>query len=190
MLIDDSEQRNQSMGQILGTIGCTVVASICTEDDILHQVEQHQPDVVVFDIEMPNRDMLENLRQVQSTHPRPMVMFSQDDDGDSIRRSVQAGVSAYVVDGIQQTRVRPVLEAAIATFDHYQLLQTQLNITQKELTRQKNLDRAKRILMKQRSLDENSAYQFLRKSAMDQKKKIEHIAQQVIEAAELMGIEP
>lgn len=189
MLIDDSDERNQSLDNMLQAIGCVVVACISTQDDFLKQINVHHPDVVVIDIENPNRDILENLRIVQNSVPKPMVMFSQDDDGKSIRRAVQAGVSAYVVDGIQQHRVGPILEAAIATFDQYQLLQKQLDVTRQALTRQKLLDRAKRILMKQRNLDEDAAYHFLRKTAMDRKLKLEEVAKQVSDAAELMGID-
>ena len=189
MLIDDSEQRNESLIKILSAIDCDLVACISTDNDILQQIEINQPDVVVFDIDIPNRDILENLRNVQGTTPKPMVMFSQDDNGESIRRAVQAGVSAYVVDGIQENRVRPILEAAIATFDQYQLLQKQLDITKRELTRQKLLDQAKRILMKQRQIDEQTAYQLLRKTAMDRKQKLEEVAKQINDAAELIGIE-
>ncbi len=189
MLIDDSDERNQSLDNMLQAIGCVVVACISTQDDFLKQINVHHPDVVVIDIENPNRDILENLRIVQNSVPKPMVMFSQDDDGKSIRRAVQAGVSAYVVDGIHQHRVGPILEAAIATFDQYQLLQKQLDVTRQALTRQKLLDRAKRILMKQRNLDEDAAYHFLRKTAMDRKLKLEEVAKQVSDAAELMGID-
>lgn len=188
MIIDDSGDRNQSLSTILNDIDCDVVACISTRDDMLSQIEQHQPEMVIFDIEMPDRDILENLRNAQSALPRPMVMFSQDDNGERIRHAVNAGVNAYVVDGIEVQRIRPIIDAAIATFDQFQLLQKQLDVTQRELNRNKQMDRAKRILMKQRSIGEDEAYRFMRKSAMDRKQKIEDIAQQITDAAELIGL--
>lgn len=187
MLIDDARERSRSIAQILESINCDVIAIVAPENDLLEQVEHYSPDIVIIDIDLPDRDILENLRNVQSSMPRPMVMFSQDDDGRTIRRAVQAGVSAYVVDGIQAARVRPVLDAAIATFDQYQLLQKQLEVTRFELEKQNKVERAKAILMKQRSIDDKEAYQIIRKTAMDQQRKVVDIAERIIDAAELIG---
>lgn len=187
MVVDEADDRSQSLRDILNTVDCEVIACVSIEKDLLQQIEKYKPDVVIIDIERPDRDMLENLRSVQSSIPRPMVMFSQDDDGFTIRRAVQAGVSAYVVDGIQATRVRPILDAAIATFDQYQILQKQLDITRLQLDKQKIMERAKNILMQQRGINENQAYQLMRKTAMDQKRKIEEIARDINKAAELLG---
>ena len=187
MLIDDAHDRSESMAEILQSVDCEVIACVTPDKDLLELVERHQPDVVTIDIDLPDRDMLENLRSVQSNIPRPMVMFSQDDDGYTIRRAVGAGVSAYVVDGVQAARVRPILDAAIATFDRYQLLQKQLDVTRLELDKRNRIERAKSILMKQRGIDETEAYAFMRKTAMDQQRKIIDIAQRVIDAAELLG---
>jgi len=187
MVIDETGDRSQSIAEILQSIDCEVIASVSSDKDLLEQVEQHQPDIVIIDIELPDRDILENLRSLQSNTPRPMVMFSQDDNGHTIRRAVQAGVTAYVVDGVQATRVRPILDAAIATFDQYQLLHKQLEVTRSELDKRNKLERAKAILMKQRGIDETEAYQLIRKNAMDQKLKITELADRIIAAAELLG---
>ena len=186
MLIDQSDDRNQLLSGILQSVDCEVIASISTDDDILQQIETNQPDIIILDIDFPGRDVLENLRTVQATLPKPMVMFSQDDNGDSIRKAVQAGVSAYVVDDLQAHRVRPILDAAIATFDQYHLLKQQLKVTRHELDKQKKLEKAKLILMQQRNIDETNAYQIIRKTAMDKKLKIEMV-EQIIQAAELLG---
>lgn len=187
MLIDDARERSESMADILESIDCEVVACVTPNNDLLEQVENHQPDIVIIDIDLPDRDILENLRNVQASLPRPMIMFSQDDDGRTIRRAVQAGVSAYVVDGIQAARVRPVLDAAIATFDQYHLLQRQLEVTRSELDKHKKVQRAKAILMKQRNIDDTQAYQLIRKTAMDQQCTVIAIAERVIDAAELFA---
>lgn len=187
MVIDEARERSQSIIDILQSIDCEVIANVSPDRDLLDQVERHQPDIVIIDIELPNRDVLENLRSVQSSMPKPMVMFTQDDDGHTIRRAVQSGVTAYVVDGIQAARVKPILDAAIATFDQYQLLHKQLEVTRSELDKRNKLEHAKGILMKQRGIDEEQAYQFIRKNAMDQKLKLTEVADRIIEAAELLG---
>jgi len=187
MLIDEARDRSESIADILQSVDCEVIASITPQNDLLEQVERYQPDIVIIDIDLPDRDMLENLRSVQSNTPRPMVMFSQDDDGYTIRRAVEAGVSAYVVDGVQASRVRPVLDAAIATFDRYHLLQKQLDVTRLELDKRNKVERAKGILMKQRGIDDKQAYDFMRKAAMDHRLRIVDVAQRVIDAAELLG---
>jgi response regulator NasT len=187
MLIDEARERSRSIADILESIDCDVIAIVAPHNDLLEQVENHQPDIVIIDIDLPDRDILENLRNVQSSIPWPMIMFSQDDDGHTIRRAVQAGVSAYVVDGIQAARVRPILDAAIATFDQYQLLQKQLEVTRTELDKRNKVERAKTILMKQRNIDDTQAYQLIRKTAMDQQRKVVDIAERIIDAAELLG---
>ncbi len=188
MLIDESEQRSDHTRNILQATGCRVIASLTPDQDLLEEVERHQPDMVIVDIDLPDRDILENLRTVQSSLPKPMIMFSQDDNGGTIRRAVEAGVSAYVVDGIKNKQVRPILDAAIASFDQFQNLREELESTRAELQNRKSIDRAKGILMKQRKLDEPEAYRLLRKTAMDQKKTIAEIANQIVATAELLGV--
>ena len=188
MLIDESEQRSDHTRTILQATGCRVIASLTPDQDLLEEVERHQPDMVIVDIDLPDRDILENLRTVQSSLPKPMIMFSQDDNGGTIRRAVEAGVSAYVVDGIKNKQVRPILDAAIASFDQFQNLREELESTRAELENRKTIDRAKGILMKQRKLDEPEAYRLLRKTAMNQKKTIAEIANQIVATAELLGV--
>jgi two-component system, response regulator / RNA-binding antiterminator len=187
MLIDEAVERSHSIADLLESIDCEIVAMVSPENDLLAQVEMHQPDMVIIDIDLPDRDMLENLRSVQSCMPKPMLMFSKDEDGGTIRRAVRAGVSAYVVDGIKSARVKPIIEAAIATFDQYQLLQKQLDVTRSELDKRNKVERAKSILMKQRNIDDKEAYKLIRKTAMDQRHKVEEIAERIIDAAELLG---
>lgn len=187
MLIDEARERSRSIADILESIDCDVIAIVPPDNDLLEQIENHQPDIVIIDIDLPDRDILENFRNVQSSIPGPMMMFSQDDDGHTNRRAVQAGVSAYVVDGIQAARVRLILDAAIAIFDQYQLLQKQLEVTRTELDKRNKVERAKMILMKQRNINDTQAYQLIRKTAMDQQRKVADIAERIIDTAELLG---
>ena len=186
MLVDEQPERQAVVAEMLRTVGCEVVASLTPEDDLLAQVADVRPDVVIIDMESPSRDTLESLRSVQSAIPRPMVMFSQDDNGETIRRAVDAGVSAYIVDGIKAERVRPILEAAMARFEQYQALEAELNKTRDQLESRKKVDRAKGILMKERNLSEEDAYALLRKTAMAQNKKISEIAEVIISAVDLL----
>lgn len=187
MLVDELLERSAVVTRLLKSEQCDVVACLSPEQDLLEQVSRHRPDVVIIDIDLPGRDTLESLRSVQATVPRPMVMFSQDDNGETIRRAIQAGVSAYVVDDVQANRVRPVIEAAIASFDQYSLLQTELDRTRTELQNRKKIERAKGIIMKQRGIDEPAAYRLMRKAAMDQNRRLVAIAESIITAADLLG---
>ena len=187
MLIDESPARSAALADLLQSVACEVIACLSPEEDLLSQVARHRPDVVIIDIDLPSRDTLESLRSVQASDPRPMVMFSQDDNGETIRRAVQAGVSAYVVDGVQAHRVRPILEVAIARFDEHRRLQAELDRTRSELEGRKKIERAKGIVMMQRGISEPAAYRLMRTAAMDQNRRLVEIADSIIAAAELLG---
>lgn len=187
MLVDDKPERREALASLGLCSECAVVATASPSDDLLEQIARHRPDVILIDMDAPSRDTLENLRSVQSTLPRPMVMFSQDGDRETIRRAVAAGVSAYVVDGVQPHRVRPILDAAIARFEQYRELAQELDKTRTQLQERKQIDRAKGLIMRQRGLSEPEAYQLLRKAAMDRNLRMAEVAEQVIAAAELLG---
>lgn len=187
MLIDESRQRSAAVAEVLHSVECEVVACLSPEQDLLSEVARYRPDVVIIDIDLPSRDTLESLRSVQASDPRPMVMFSQDDNGDTIRRAVQAGVSAYVVDGVQAQRVRPILEVAIARFEQHRGLQAELDRTRSALEDRKKIERAKGIVMMQRGIGEPAAYGLMRKAAMDQNRRLVEIADSIIAAAQLLG---
>ena len=191
MLVDESEVRRTEVACVLQSAGCKVVACLLPLEDLLDQVKRHRPDVVIIDVDLPNRDTLESLRIVQAAEPRPMVMFSQDDDGETIRRAVQAGVSAYVVDGIQAHRVRPILDAAIARFEQYRTLQMELDRTRSELADRKIIERAKGILMRERGIDEPVAYRLMRNASMDRNRRLIDIAESIVAATDILrGREP
>ena len=185
MLIDESQERSAAVAGLLQSVDCEVVACLSPEQDLLSQVARYRPDVVIIDIDLPSRDTLESLRSVQAADPRPMVMFSQDDDGDTIRRAVQAGVSAYVVDGLRKDRVRPIIDVTISRFHAFQRLQEELTQAKEALEARKVIERAKGILMKQKGMTEEEAYHLLRRTAMRQKRKLFDIAQSVVTAAQM-----
>ncbi len=186
LLVDDSRERRASLEHSLAEVGCDVVGFVSSPDDLVQRVQYADPDVVIIDIESPGRDTLDSLRCVQSSAPKPIVMFTQDDNGDTITRATRAGVSAYVVDGISQKRVRPILDAAIERFVQFRRLSDELEKTRTELSQRKTIDQAKGILMRERGMAEDEAYKALRDLAMHNNKRIVEIAESVIAAAKLL----
>lgn len=187
MLVDDRIDRREMLDIALQNIDCALVACTTSDSDLLSAVKTCDPDVILVDIEAPGRDILESLETVHSTVPRPMVMFSQDDNNQTIRRATQAGVSAYVVDGLQISRVRPIIDAAVARFQHFSLLETELKQARNQLAERKIIDKAKRIVMRRQDVSEEVAYKSMRKLAMDSNKKLSEVAQRVIAAEKLLG---
>jgi response regulator NasT len=154
---------------------------------IARKIEEIQPDVIVIDLENPNRDMLENMFQLSRAVKRPIAMFVDRSDKASIEAAVEAGVSAYVVDGLKQERVKPILDMAISRFNAFSRMTRELEEARSELEKRKLVDRAKGILMATRGLSEADAYALLRKTAMNQNRKISEIAQSLITAAGLLA---
>jgi two-component system, response regulator / RNA-binding antiterminator len=150
-------------------------------------IDSLRPDVIVIDLQNPNRDMLESLFQLSRSVRRPIAMFVDRSDQSAIERAVDAGVSAYVVDGLRQERVKPILDMAISRFNAFSRMQRELEEAKSELEGRKLVDRAKAILMKSRNMSEDEAYKLLRKTAMNQNRKIGEIAQSLITAAGLLG---
>jgi two-component system, response regulator / RNA-binding antiterminator len=149
-------------------------------------IETLRPDVIVIDIENPNRDMMEHLFQLTRTVGRPIAMFVDRSDTASIEAAVEAGVSAYIVDGLKKERVKPILDMAVSRFKAFSRLQRELAEAKSALEERKLVERAKGILMKMRSLSEEEAFALLRQTAMNEKKKISEIAQSVVTAAGLL----
>jgi len=186
LLVDDRKQRREALKAELESIGCEIVGISTKIEKLLFNVNELEPDVIIMDMDSPSRDSLESLRHLKANMPTPVVMFSNDQDGQTIRRAVEAGVSAYIVDGLTPGRVQPILDAAVARFEQYTALEQELLKTRDELEERKLIDKAKALIMKQREVSEPEAYEALRKASMAGGKKVADVAQQVIEAAELL----
>jgi response regulator NasT len=145
------------------------------------------PDLVLIDVEHPSRDVLEELTIVSSPMERPVAMFVDRSDDAVTKAAIEAGVSAYVVDGLRKERIKPVLDAAIARFHMFAQIRTELSATKAALAERKTIDRAKGILMKSKGLSEEEAYGLLRKTAMDQGRKVADVAQALVTAADLLA---
>ena len=187
LVVDESEERAAVLREGLERAGHEVAASLTSPLELLRAVEDLRPDVIVIDTESPTRDVLEHLVIVSQSSPRPIVMFSTDSGGEAIRGAVRAGVSAYVVDGLDAARVNTIIEVACARFEQFQNLKAELAEANLKLSDRKLVERAKGLLMQSRGLSEDEAYHALRKLAMAKKQRLGDVAQQVIEAADLLG---
>lgn len=186
MLVDRLPERTNTVEQALSAAGHQVVARVMAGGDLAADVAAVSPDVIIVDIDTPDRDTLEHMRTISRERPRPVVMFTNDDNAATIRSAVRAGVSAYVVDGLHASRVLPVLEVAIARFEEFQAMREELEQTKSTLAERKLIERAKGILMRQTRMDEEAAYKAMRKMAMDRNIKLVDLARTLIAAAELL----
>ncbi|APH60086.1 ANTAR domain-containing response regulator [Granulibacter bethesdensis] len=147
------------------------------------------PDVIVIDLGNPQRDMLEDMFRLSRSVRKPVAMFVDSSDQAGIEAAVEAGVSAYVVDGLRQERIKPILDMAISRFNAYSRLQRELDEARGALESRRLVDKAKALLMKSRGLSEDAAYALLRRTAMNQNRKIADIAQSLLTAADLLDPE-
>lgn len=187
MLVDESSERAEMLRVALGRMGCQVVAQISNTDDLLQQVGRTELDLIIIDTDSPDRDTLEHVCLISQDQPKPIVMFSHDDDSNKIRQAIRAGVSAYVVDGLKSERIKPIVDAAIARFEEFQALRREVDKAESKLAERKDIERAKGVLMTQRGWSEDEAYQALRKTAMDRGVRLVDVARQLINVAELLG---
>jgi two-component system, response regulator / RNA-binding antiterminator len=189
LIIDENRIRASIIEAGLREAGHDHVTVIHDVAGIARRIAEIEPDVIVIDLENPNRDMLENMFQLSRAVKRPIAMFVDRSDQASIEAAVDAGVSAYIVDGLRQERVKPILDMAISRFNAFSRMARELEQVRSELEGRKLVDRAKRILMKSRGLSEQDAYALLRKTAMNQNRKISEIADSLVTAAGLLGPE-
>jgi response regulator NasT len=187
LLVDDGAHRVDLIRDELTQQGHLVVGVVNSAVTLHDSVLALKPDVVIVDAESPTRDTLEHLATLSSRLPRPVVVFSEDEADDLMRLAMAAGVSAYVVAGLQPRRIAPVLRVAIARFQQDAALRRQLSEAQDALSSRKLVERAKGILQRTRGIGEDDAHRLLRKLAMDRGLKLEQVAQQVLAAADLLA---
>ena len=174
MLVDESAERSHGLRLTLERLGYEVVAEVSNPRKLYDAVNQYSPDTIIVDTESPSRDTLEHLCMITDSCPRPIVMFTQDAKRESIRRAVRAGVTAYVVDGLAPERIEPIIEAALARFEAYQSVQTELAHAKNKLFERKLIDRAKGVLM-------------TRNNMSDRSESLGAVAEQIISIAKLLG---
>ncbi len=187
MIVDDVVERGEVLQQALLRAGHEVVAYLPSTFDLHRQVSVFKPDIVIIDTDSPDRDTLENIILVTRDDPRPIVMFTNDGEGEKIRAATQAGVSAYVVDGMAVERIGPIIDAAVARFEQYYALKREFDDVEEKLADRKVIERAKGLLMKSRGFSEEEAYRALRKRAMENNARLVDVARQLIAVSGLLA---
>jgi len=185
VIVDDSPIRATILEEGLREAGYTRVTRLEGTAKLLARISTIDPDVILIGLENPSRDVLEQMFQVSRVVKRPVAMFVDQADSASIQASVDAGVSAYIVDGLKKERIKSILDLCISRFNAFSRLQNELEQTKNALEERKVIDRAKGILMRRKNLSEEDAYALMRRTAMNENKKIAEIAQSVITASEM-----
>jgi two-component system, response regulator / RNA-binding antiterminator len=186
VIVDESPIRAAILEEGLREAGYASVVRISEMQSLLARIYALDPDIIVIDLQNPSRDILEQMFQVSRAVRRPIAMFVDQSDAASIQASVDAGVSAYIVDGLKKERMKSILDLCVSRFNAFAKLQDELDRTKMALEERKVIDRAKGILMKLKGLTEEEAYVLLRSTAMREKKKIGEIAQSILTASELL----
>lgn len=189
LIIDENAARASIIEAGLKLAGHSRVTIIDDMHGIAVKISALAPDVIVIDLENPNRDMLENAFQLSRVVKRPIAMFVDRSDSETMQSAIDAGVSAYVVDGLRQERVKNILDMAISRFNAFSRLERELEEARGALQGRKIIDQAKGLIMKSRRLDEDAAYKLLRKTAMNQNRKIIEVAESLVMSASLLGPE-
>lgn len=185
VIVDESPIRSLILEEGLRDAGFTQVERISEMHNLLKHIYASDPDVILIDLENPSRDTLEQMFQVSRAVRRPIAMFVDQSDTASIQASVDAGVSAYIVDGLKKERIKSILDLCVSRFNAFSKLQDDLEQAKSDLEERKTIERAKGILMKAKKLSEEDAYKLMRGAAMRENKKIVEIARSVITAAEM-----
>ena len=187
LIIDENRIRASIIEDGLREAGHSRVAVIYDVNEVARRIQATAPDVIVIDLENPKRDTLEHFFSLSRAIQRPIAMFVDSSDGAMIEKAVEAGVSAYVVDGLKKERVKPILDMAISRFNAFSRLTRELAQARSELEDRRTIEQAKGILMKTRGLGEADAYALLRTTAMNQNRRMIDIAQSLVTAADLLG---
>mgnify|MGYP003385213527 CR=1 FL=1 len=180
MLVDDFPQRSLRVEQQLTEEGFCVISRLESAAALLFQITQHKPDVILIDLQSPGRDVLDSLSVINTHNPTPVVMFSKEDDPRFIEEAVDAGVTAYLMGGVETDKVKPVIDVAMAQFKSFQSLRDALDSTRTQLESLSVIDKAKSLLMAQHSVSEDKAHKLLRNLSMDTNQSLPDAAKSVV----------
>lgn len=186
LIVDQNVMRASVLEDGLREAGYTKVTVVRDMQNLMRRILEIDPDVIFIDLENPNRDVLEQMFQVSRSVRRPIAMFVDRSDTDMIIAAVDAGVGAYVVDGLRKERVKSILDMAVIRYNAFSKLRDELDKARAALDERKLVERAKGILMKERGLSEEAAYSVLRKAAMNENRRVVDVAQSVVTAARLL----
>jgi two-component system, response regulator / RNA-binding antiterminator len=186
LVIDETPIRRAILESGLKEAGFVNVTMLDSASHLVEQIYKLDPDVILIDLENPSRDVLEQMFQVSRAVRRPIAMFVEQSDKATIEEAIDAGVSAYIVDGLKKERVKPILEMTVSRFKAFDRLRTELEETKSALKDRKVIEKAKGILMRSRDLSEDEAYGLLRKTAMGQGKRLADVAEGLVSSFELL----
>jgi response regulator NasT len=186
LVIDENPIRRAILEAGLRDAGFSNVTLLGDTNGLLERIYAVDPDVIIIDLQNPSRDVLEQMFQVSRIVRRPIAMFVDQSDRETIEKAIDAGVSAYIVDGLKRERVRAILDMTISRFGAFERLRAELEETKSALKERKVIERAKGILMKSRGLDEEAAYGLLRRTAMSKGKRIGDVAESLVSAIDLL----
>lgn len=186
LVIDEDRGRAALLEQALRDQGYAVLARLDNTDHLAQRVDELKSDMIIIDLESPDRDVLENMALLNESSPRPVVMFAEQGDQTTIEKAIRSGVSAYVVDGLEHHRIKAILDVAAARFREFQALRAELQQARTELADRKLIEKAKGLVMKHNRCSEEQAFKAMRKMAMDQQKPLNDIARNIISVLEIM----
>jgi len=187
LIIDENTIRASILEEGFREAGYEDVIRISEMQNLLRKIVHADPSVIFIDLENPNRDVLEQMFQVSRTVRRPVAMFVDRSDTAATEAAIDAGVSAYIINGLRKERVKPILDMTISRFNSFNRLREELDRAKQALEDRKIIDKAKGILMKSRNLSEEDAYALMRKAAMNESRRLADVAQSVVTAAKLLG---
>lgn len=186
LIVDANQVRAAIIEEGLQEAGYHQLVRLSATTGLVAAIETHDPDVVVIDLEDPSRDALADMFLVSRHVRRPITMFVDQSDSASIEAAVEAGVSAYIVDGLKKERMQPILQTCISRFNAFRKLREELDEARSQLEERRTIDRAKGIVMRLKGLSEDEAYALMRRTAMNEKRKLVDIARSLITAAEML----
>jgi two-component system, response regulator / RNA-binding antiterminator len=186
LLVDQNADRAAILEDGLREAGLRDITILRDMQSLLRRIVDLDPDVIFIDLENPNRDVLEQMFQVSRSVRRPIAMFVDHADTETIRAAVESGVGAYVVDGLRKDRVKNILDTAVSHFNTFNRLRDELERANQQLEERKLIERAKGILMKEREISESDAYALLRSAAMNENRRIADVARSVVSTIRLL----
>jgi len=187
LLINDTPMKVGRLRAALIEAGFEVIDESGLIIDLPARVEAVRPDVILIDSDSPGRDVMEQVCLVTRDQPRPIVMFTDEQNPDVMRQAIQSGVSAYIVEGIQAQRLKPILDVAMVRFESDQALRAQLHARDQQMAERKRVELAKGMLMKMKNCNEEEAYTLMRRQAMSRQQKLIQVAEQIIAMSDLLG---
>jgi len=185
ILVDENSGRSAMLRRALQDKGHEVICRMNNSSQLIDSNEMTHADVVIVNADIPDEEVFANLTDVNK--PKPIVMFTEESNSEMANSAIKSGVNAYIVDGLEESRVQPIIDVAMARFREFQALKDELDATRNQLSERKAVEKAKGLLMRHKGINEDDAYKSLRRMAMDKNKRIVDVADSVINAFELLG---